>query len=428
MTDQTTTIPNGWNMTTLGENCIKIGSGATPRGGSDAYESEGISLIRSQNVHDFQFEYSGLAFINSNQADELANVEVKSSDILLNITGDSVARICIVPDKVLPARVNQHVCIIRTDEKNLHSKYLYYYLLNPTYKNYLLGLANTGATRNALTKGMVESLPIAAPEKLSEQRAIAAVLSSLDDKIELLREQNKTLESVAQTLFKEWFINFNFPGENGKPYKSSGGKMIDSELGEIPEGWSAGRLSEFVEVDPKEKVSKNLTYLFFDMKCLSTDSMEVSEGEYRRVSSGSIFIEQDTLLAKITPCLENGKTGFVFDIQGESIARGSTEFIVMRSREGMSPYFVYCLARSDSFREYAIKSMNGTSGRQRVQVEQIKKYILMINESVLNSFDSTVKPIFEKIRVNSSQVEALTLIREQLLPKLMKGLIRVTNS
>ena len=238
MPNKATTIRKGWKTTTLGKAKKKIGSGATPRGGADTYKTEGIALIRSQNVRDFKFEYSGLAFIDEKQANELANVEVEMGDILLNITGDSVARVCAAPEKVVPARVNQHVCIIRTNEEVLNRKYVYYFLLNPIFKNHLLSMASTGATRNALTKRMIENLEIFAPIDIAEQRAIAAVLSSLDDKIELLRDQNKTLEATAQAIFKEWFVNFNFPGTTGK--------MIDSELGKIPEGWKVGRLSDII--------------------------------------------------------------------------------------------------------------------------------------------------------------------------------------
>lgn len=101
----------------LGDICSKIGSGATPRGGKDSYKDSGMAIIRSQNVFDWSFSSSGLAFIDDDQAEALSSVEVKHGDVLLNITGDSVARACIVPSKFLPARVNQHVAIIRANDK-----------------------------------------------------------------------------------------------------------------------------------------------------------------------------------------------------------------------------------------------------------------------------------------------------------------------
>ena len=153
----------------LADICQKIGSGATPRGGKEAYRVKGIALVRSQNVLDFSFSSDGLAYINDEQADKLRNVELQSGDVLLNITGDSVARACLMDDDYLPGRVNQHVAIIRVDESKAVNSYLLYYL--QWRKSHLLQLASAGATRNALTKGMIEQLEIDLPS-LDEQRKV----------------------------------------------------------------------------------------------------------------------------------------------------------------------------------------------------------------------------------------------------------------
>jgi len=124
---------SGWQIYKLRDLCTKIGSGATPRGGKESYLDEGpIALIRSQNVLDFFFSYDGLAFIDEDQANQLSNVELQKRDVLLNITGDSVARVCQVPSALLPARVNQHVSIVRPDSSKLIPEYLKYFLLNAT--------------------------------------------------------------------------------------------------------------------------------------------------------------------------------------------------------------------------------------------------------------------------------------------------------
>ena len=170
--------------------CSKIGSGATPRGGKEAYCDEGISLIRSQNVLDFSFSCDGLAFINGEQAKKLNNVEVHSGDILLNITGDSVARACVMDDEYLPARVNQHVAIIRGNADEVLNNYILYFL--QWRKNYLLQLASAGATRNALTKGMIEQLEINLPP-LDVQKKTVAILDSLQNKIKLNQKINDNL-------------------------------------------------------------------------------------------------------------------------------------------------------------------------------------------------------------------------------------------
>lgn len=182
-----------WKIYKLGEITSKIGSGATPKGGRDSYLGGNISLIRSQNVQDFSFSKSGLAYINEMQAEKLNNVEVYEKDVLLNITGDSVARVCIVPNNVLPARVNQHVAIIRGNEK-VDYRYLLYYL--QYIKPQLLSLSQGGATRNALTKKMIEELEIKMPSK-GTQKEIVSILYTLDTKIALNRRINDNLKATA---------------------------------------------------------------------------------------------------------------------------------------------------------------------------------------------------------------------------------------
>jgi len=172
------------------EVCSKIGSGATPRGGKEAYIDSGISLIRSQNVLDFAFSYDGLAHINEQQAEKLNNVIVESGDVLLNITGDSVARVCMVENEVLPARVNQHVAIVRANGEIALGSYLLYFL--QLSKPYLLQLAAGGATRNALTKGMIEDLEIEIPP-IQEQKRIVSLIDDIQSKIRVNEEVNENL-------------------------------------------------------------------------------------------------------------------------------------------------------------------------------------------------------------------------------------------
>ena len=144
--------PEGWQRTTLASVTTKIGSGATPRGGESAYKTDGIALIRSQNVYDYRFEEAGLAFIDDEQADQLANVEVQAGDVLLNITGASVGRCCLVPSWCVPARVNQHVMIIRARKQDVNPYYLLCTLNSDSQKRYLLSVSSGGVSREALTK------------------------------------------------------------------------------------------------------------------------------------------------------------------------------------------------------------------------------------------------------------------------------------
>ena len=169
-----------WNRSLLRDVTSKIGSGATPRGGKESYQSEGISLIRSMNVHDGRFQYKELAHITDEQAKQLNNVTVEKNDVFINITGASVARSCIVPNDVLPARVNQHVAIVRCDCTQLHPVFLNNVFLNTQFKNKLLSIGESGgATRQAITKKQLENIVVII-RPLSLQNEFAAFVQQID--------------------------------------------------------------------------------------------------------------------------------------------------------------------------------------------------------------------------------------------------------
>ena len=171
--------PKKWNIEKLKTLTSKIGSGATPKGGRESYISEGISLVRSMNVYKGYFEYEGLAHITEDQARELDNVTLQENDVLINITGASVARCCILPKDVLPARVNQHVSILRATEK-LNPVYLSNLLITDTEQRVLLDIGGAGgATREAITKTELETLDIPVPP-LSLQNNFAAFVQQID--------------------------------------------------------------------------------------------------------------------------------------------------------------------------------------------------------------------------------------------------------
>lgn len=222
----------------LGDVCSKIGSGATPKGGKNVYTDIGTSLIRSQNVYNLSFSWDGLAHITDEAASKLSNVTVEPYDILLNITGDSVARTCLVSSEALPARVNQHVAIIRPDASVLNPVYLSLYLASPYMQSYMLNrAAGKGASRNAITKEMIEGFEIPVPS-MEEQLRIISILSPYGSLIENNQKQIKLLEEAAQRLYKEWFVDLHFPGHESTP--------IDSNTG-LPKGWNAISLGEYVK-------------------------------------------------------------------------------------------------------------------------------------------------------------------------------------
>jgi len=179
-----------WEENTLKELTTKIGSGATPRGGQASYKAEGISLVRSMNVHDSKFREKNLAFIDEQQAKELNNVTLQENDVLLNITGASIARCCVIPKEYLPARVNQHVSIIRAKKELLDARFLNLLLTSKPYKDKLLFTGEQGATRQAITKAQIEAFRISIP-KLKKQQTIVRQLDAL-------RAETQKLEAVYQ--------------------------------------------------------------------------------------------------------------------------------------------------------------------------------------------------------------------------------------
>ena len=374
-----------------------FGSGATPKGGKESYlDKEEFALIRSQNVLDFSFSYEGLAYINKVQASKLNIVTVEKDDVLLNITGDSVARVCQVPDEVLPARVNQHVAIIPPQKEKLYKSYLKYSLLNPPFKNFMFGLSSVGGTRNALTKGMIEDFKLTLPP-LKTQHRIASILSSLDDKIELNRQTNQTLEAIAQALFKEWFFDFNFPGATGE--------MQDSELGKIPKGWTVGLVGDLFELQRG-----------FDLPSNTRTS------GYYPVIAASGFNGYHNEYKLKPPGITTGRSGVlgnVFYVQ-EDFWPLNTSLYIKNFREATPLYSFFILQNMD------LKSMNGGSAVPTLNRNEVHKVkvIIPIKNLIIN-FEKAVLPLFQQIRNNEDQTKSLTQLRDTLMPKLMKGEIKI---
>ena len=399
--------------------CLKIGSGATPRGGKEAYCDEGISLIRSQNVLDFTFSHDGLAHINEKQAEKLSNVEVKSQDILLNITGDSVARACAVDVRVLPARVNQHVAIIRPNEDEVLSSYILFYL--QMMKPYLLQIAAGGATRNALTKGMIENLELEVPDILF-QKKIVSILDDIQEKIRENKEINKNLEQQAQAIFKEWFID---NPENNEWSTGTFSELIKSTLNgdwgkEAPTGNNTEKVycirgADIPEVKAGNKGKMPTRYILsknFAAKQLAAGDIVVE------ISGGSPTQSTGRCTAITQSLLDRYDSGMV-----------CTNFCkAMKPKEGYSLFIYYYwqyLYGKGVFFSYE----NGTTGIKNLDFSGFieTETILIPPVDKVIAFDDYFKSIFNQIFDNGKQNEHLAVLRDTLLPKLMSGELDVSD-
>jgi len=278
--------------------------------------------------------------------------------------------------------------------------------------------ASKGTTQDNLSVDKLLTFDILTPP-LPTQHKIAAILSAYDDLIENNTRRIAILEEMAQSLYREWFVQFRFPGHEKK-------RMVESALGMIPEGWEVVKVSAAVYIDPPTRLTKEGEKPFVPMGSLSIGSMLIDNVEYRTGNSGSKFKNGDTLFARITPCIENGKTGYVqFLPSDEVVAFGSTEFIVLRSRT-LCPEYIYLMARSNEFRDNAIKSMSGATGRQRVQTACFDKFLIAQPDSaILAKFTEQVSPIFRSIHILSQKNTNLRHTRDLLLPKLISGEVDV---
>jgi type I restriction enzyme S subunit len=429
-----------WPVVPLAEIVTKIGSGATPRGGADSYlpARASFALVRSQNVFDRRFDRTGLAFITDVQADGLRGVKLQSNDILLNITGDGITfgRACIVPEDVLPACVNQHVSIVRVDDRRADPGYVLAFLTHADVKPYIESF-NAGGSRRAITKGHIEAFRLPIPP-LPEQRAIAHILGALDEKIELNRRISETMEAMALALFKSWFVDFDpvrakvegrDPGLPASLATLFPDSFEESELGEIPNGWGVTSLPELIDVNPTRSLRKGDIAPYLDMANMPTRGHAPDTVIERPFGSGMRFINGDTLVARITPCLENGKTAFVDFLQDGQVGWGSTEYIVLRSQPPLPDEFAYCLARSDEFRRFAIQSMTGSSGRQRVPADSLAHFqIVSAVRPIAEMFGQLVKPLLARAGATSVESRTLAALRDTLLPKLICGELRIQHA
>lgn len=403
-----------WRKVKLGDCCTKIGSGATPKGGATVYIDSGTSFIRSQNVYNLAFDYNGLTHITEEAAQKLAGVTVREEDVLLNITGDSVARTCIVPAQVLPARVNQHVAIIRTNNEIINSRYLNYYLASPHMQAYMLGLAvGKGASRNAMTKNMIENFEVPCPP-LKIQERIVTVLSRYDALIENYQRQIKLLEEAAQRLYKEWFVDLRFPGHQSTPI-----------INNLPQSWQKKKLAEIADVNCKS-ISRDYPFDFvdyIDLGAVREGHIEKptrylygeEPGRAKRVASdGDIIWGMVRPNLKAYALVQNPKRSEVF----------STGFSIITARD--VPFsFLYCAVTTEAFVGYLVNCTNGAA-YPAVKAEHFEKADLIIpSKMVLDNFHQHVGSMYRTIGYLQTQIRNLSEARDRLLPKLMSGKIEV---
>lgn len=399
-----------WEIKKLADCCVSITDGdhqPPPKA------QKGIPFVTISNITTAnQFDFTNTMYVSEEYYNHLdSKRKPQRGDILYSVVGSFGIPVYI--KETIPFVFQRHIAVLRPNHTIL-PQFLYYTMLNRDF--YLMAdAAAIGAAQRTVSLSALRNMKIAVPP-INIQEKIVYLLSAYDNLIENNQKQIKLLEEAAQRLYKEWFVDLRFPGYETTP-------VVDG----VPEGWELCRVGDVIEFNPKVPLNKERLKESVPMSALSTTSMVLDVDEFTTTfsNSGSKFQNDDTLLARITPCLENGKTAFVAGIESDEGAVGSTEFIVMRSK-GINPYMVYLLARNDSFRQSAINSMTGSDGRQRAQADKLKVLpYLKPTDQIMMLFARYVELMFIQIQKKNEQNVRLRQARDRLLPKLMSGKVEV---
>lgn len=451
-------------------------------------EEEAVPVIRGTNLVGDQFVDDGFVFVSESKADALFRNLAYPGDIVFTQRG-TLGQVAIIPTNARFKRyvVSQSQMKLTVNDAVADAYYVYTYFRSSEAKKAIENSAIIGGVPH-INLGILKSMEIPLPS-LQSQKAISRITKCLDEKIQLNRQTNQTLEQIAQAIFRSWFVDFeptrakiaarehwlalhevvetssptcysaefdnaNHPAQtleeamtqaamaaiSGKSPKELeqlspeqqqnlrsiaalfSDTLVDSELGEIPEGWGLSKLGNILEFNPKRVLKKGVLAPYLDMKNVPTQGHLADEVVMREMASGTKFINGDTLLARITPCLENGKTAFVDFLEDEQVAWGSTEYIVIRPKGNRPVSLGYILARQESFRSKAIQSMTGTSGRQRAEAKALAE-CLWVDYPIhlLMSFDAIAGSYLAKAKINGDQNKVLEELRDTLLPKLLSG-------
>lgn len=463
-------LPAGWKLDSLKNITTKIGSGSTPRGGEAAYLEERIeyAFIRSQNVFDFQFSESEVKYISDSDANKLKNVHLQRDDLLLNITGDGItfARCCIVPEEILPAAVNQHVSIIRLDQEKCLPGYLLAYLCLPQTKDYISNF-NAGGSRRAITKGHIETFDIPLPP-MSIQRSIQRFTFDVMHKVRANTQLNQNLEKIAQAIFKSWFVDFEptkakiaareallaenpdatpeqiSTAEQQAAIQAIAGagyviptqqlqtiadlfpnQLVESELGEIPDGWEVSEIGNEVKVcgggTPSTKNAE-----FWDKgniawttpkdlsgktsKILIDTDRKITELGLKKISSGLLPVNTVLLssrapvgylaLAKIPLAVNQG-------------------YIAMVCDKNITPEFVinWCDSVMDEIKQRASGTTFSEISKKNFKLIKIT----LPPKTLCEVYSLITKPLYNLISSNETESEMLKNLRDSILPKLLNG-------
>ncbi|WP_208019953.1 restriction endonuclease subunit S [Pseudomonas sediminis] len=433
-----------WPITTIGElaadddGAIAIG----PFGSSmkaDVYTATGVPVVRGTNLKG-QPGFSGdVVFVPKEVAARFARCVVRPGDLVFPHRG-AIGEVGLVTAQGYDEwMLSTSMMKLRTHPEKLDPHFAFYYFRSPAGRHQLLRNASqVGTPGISQPLASLRACEIVLPP-LREQRAIVEVLQALDEKIEQNRKTGQALDELVRATFKAWFVDFepvkakaagqtSFPGMPPAVFAALPDCLTDSLNGPVPQGVVVRTLAEVFDINPPRRLSKGQDAPYLDMKNMPTNGHAPDAWERRPHGSGMRFINGDTLVARITPCLENGKTAFVDFLKDDEVAWGSTEYIVLRPKPPLPQVYAYCLARTSEFRDFAIQNMTGTSGRQRVAASALEHYHVAVPDAVTAAaFGDIALPLFECIRAGKAESSKLAALRDYLLPRLLSGAVRVAS-
>ena len=412
-----------WKEYKIENICIKVTSGGTPNTRKDEYYGGDIPWVRTQEVN-FNRIYDTDVKITEAGLKNSSAKWIPENSVIIAMYGATAGKVAI---NKIPVTTNQACCNLVIDTLKADYRFVYYNILSRFSS--IANMAVGGAQQN-LNAGMIKDLIIKIPD-LNEQVAISEILSSLDDKIELNNKINQELESLAQLLFKRWFVDFEFPNENGEPYKSLGGEMVDSELGEIPKGWRVYSLDELLETVSKTYPLKKVSEVVF----LNTGDIQDGKFLHKNFSNPENLPGQakksisqyDILYSEIRPA--NKRFAYVYFDSSQYVV--STKLMVLRSKVEMNSLFQYFyLTQQESIKylQHLAESRSGTFPQITFsEVSTIK--IALPDFDLVNTFvEIALKPYYDNQFQIKEENESLIELRDTLLPKLISGELQINNN
>ncbi|KAK48592.1 restriction modification system DNA specificity subunit [Caballeronia jiangsuensis] len=411
---------------------VEDGNHGDNRPRTQEFSSAGMAFIRAADMADGRVLFEQAEKINAVAQQRVRKGIGKPGDIIISHKG-TIGRVARV-DMVAP----EFVCSPQTtfwrvmDEEKIDRDFLYALLRSPSFQGLFATRAGETDMAGYVSLTSQRELELSLPT-IVIQRDIGRTIRLIDDKIELNRKMAATLEEIARALYRSWFVDFDpvrarAEGCTPAHMDAATAALFPDSFGEdgVPTGWRDGSLKDLIVFNPKERLPKGTIAPYFDMKALPTVGMVADKPIQRAFSSGTKFRSNDTLLARITPCLENGKTGMIEGLGENVVAWGSTEFIVMRARPGTPMALPYCVARDASFRDKAIATMTGSSGRQRADAEAISALAATVPpQAILNAFGDIVDPLIRRVHASGHERRNLSDLRDALLPRLISGELRV---